>query len=417
MGGQPPSGTDKRLALVVRRFPKLSETFVVRQAQGLLERGWDVHVITADAGGDWGAFPDLDRRVWGRRIRREPPSGSRLLAALRLPLRLARCVFRRPRGTWQFLRRAAPAGGARAVKRLYLESPLLLLDPDLVHFEFGSLAVERADLGRLLGCKVVVSFRGFDLNHVGLDRDGFYDPVWRGADALHFLGRDLRDRARRRGFADAQPFALIPPALDPGCFAPRPSGSSDPGPGGPLRILSVGRLDWKKGYEYALRALRRLKDSGVDFEYLILGGGEELDAVAFARHQLGLSDAVDLAGAVGQETVRQRMAEADVFLHLAVSEGFCNAVLEAQAMALPVVASDAGGLPENVVDGETGFIVPRRDPDAAARRLAELAEDPELRQRLGRAGRRRVEEHFRLDQQIAGFEELYRLALSTGEAA
>ncbi|MEM9599317.1 MAG: hypothetical protein AAGD06_33920, partial [Acidobacteriota bacterium] len=134
MGGQPPSGTDKRLALVVRRFPKLSETFVVRQAQGLLERGWDVHVITADTGGDWGAFPDLDRRVWGRRIHREPPSGSRLLAALRLPFRLARCVVRRPRGTWQFLRRAAPAGGARAVKRLYLESPLLLLDPDLVHF-------------------------------------------------------------------------------------------------------------------------------------------------------------------------------------------------------------------------------------------------------------------------------------------
>jgi colanic acid/amylovoran biosynthesis glycosyltransferase len=91
-----------------------------------------------------------------------------------------------------------------------------------------------------------------------------------------------------------------------------------------------------------------------------------------------------------------------------VSEGFCNAVLEAQAMQLPVVASDADGLPENVAHGQTGFIVPRRNPAALADKLALLAGDMELRRKMGAAGRARVEDCFTLPQQIAAFDRFFR---------
>lgn len=84
------------------------------------------------------------------------------------------------------------------------------------------------------------------------------------------------------------------------------------------------------------------------------------------------------------------------------------AVVEAQAMQLPVVASDAGGLPENVEDGRTGFIVPRRDPVALADKLAVLATDADLRRRMGAAGRTRVENCFSLPRQIAAFDRFYR---------
>ena len=82
-----------------------------------------------------------------------------------------------------------------------------------------------------------------------------------------------------------------------------------------------------------------------------------------------------------------------------IEEGFCNAVIEAQAMELPVVTSDAGGLPENVEDGVTGFVVPRRNPAALADKLALLARDPALRRRLGCAGRARATARFDLDRQ------------------
>jgi colanic acid/amylovoran biosynthesis glycosyltransferase len=106
------------------------------------------------------------------------------------------------------------------------------------------------------------------------------------------------------------------------------------------------------------------------------------------------------------------MDDADVFMHPAVTEGFCNAVLEAQAMQRPVVCSDAGGLPENVVDGLTGFVVRRRDPAAIADRLAQLAADCALRRRMGEAGRRRVLESFTLHRQLDALEAMYRQVLS-----
>ncbi len=106
------------------------------------------------------------------------------------------------------------------------------------------------------------------------------------------------------------------------------------------------------------------------------------------------------------------MAWAHVFLHPAVSEGFGNAVLEAQAMQLPVVCSDAGGLAENVSHGESGFVTPRRDPAALAEMLALLAAEPALRRQMGQAGRLRVETHFQLEQQISAFENFYQTLLS-----
>ena len=99
---------------------------------------------------------------------------------------------------------------------------------------------------------------------------------------------------------------------------------------------------------------------------------------------------------------------ADVLLHPAVSEGFGNAVLEAQAMALPVVCSDADGLAENVADGLTGFVTPRRDPVALAEALARLAADAALRRRMGTAGRERAQACFRPAAQIAAFDRFYR---------
>jgi colanic acid/amylovoran biosynthesis glycosyltransferase len=97
------------------------------------------------------------------------------------------------------------------------------------------------------------------------------------------------------------------------------------------------------------------------------------------------------------------MEWADILLHPAVSEGFCNSVIEAMSMGLPIVATDAGGLPENVKDGETGLIVPRRDPGAIAEALELLARNPALRQRMAEAGQHRVRRLFRLQDQVDAF--------------
>ncbi|MCB0019981.1 MAG: glycosyltransferase family 4 protein, partial [Anaerolineales bacterium] len=131
------------------------------------------------------------------------------------------------------------------------------------------------------------------------------------------------------------------------------------------------------------------------------------------RHHLGLEDMVTLLGSQPHDCIEEQLDWADVFLHPAVSEGFGNAALEAQLMGIPVVCSDAGGLPESVIDGETGFVVPRRNPTAIAQALIRLAGSPSLRRQLGQAGRQRVMENFTLHEQVRAFSIFFQRILST----
>lgn len=399
-----------RLALVVPSFPKLSETFIVRKFLGLLDQGFDVHVVCSTSDEiEWSRFPGLKTRASGR-VHRTLPTRPRGLAAAIAGPALVAAFLKRPKCVVRYLVRGWKQFGPGVFRFLYLDLPLVMLQPDVIHFEFGSLVLERIHLKQLLDCRLVVSFRGYDLNFSGLDQKGYYDEVWQNIDAFHFLGEDLWKRAIRRGCPRDVNRALIPPAVDLDYW--KAEVETNDGVlgtcGRPLRILSVGRLEWKKGHEYALQAIRTLVGRGVECEYRIVGAGQYLEALAFARHDLKLENHVIFHGALAPHEVREEMSWADVLLHPSVSEGFCNAAIEAQAMGLPVVCSDAGGLGENVDNGRTGFVVERRNAAALVEKMEILAESGTLRLEMGRRGRARVEELFSLDSQIGAFEKLYR---------
>jgi glycosyltransferase involved in cell wall biosynthesis len=112
-------------------------------------------------------------------------------------------------------------------------------------------------------------------------------------------------------------------------------------------------------------------------------------------------------GELEPDQVRAQLQRADAFLHASLSEGLPNVVLEAMACGLPVVATDVGGTSEAVRDGSEGFLIAPRDPRAAATTLAALWRDRGLRERMGRAGRARVEAEFRLARQTDEWMELY----------
>jgi colanic acid/amylovoran biosynthesis glycosyltransferase len=406
-----------KIVLVVSSFPKLSETFIVNKFLGLLDRGWDVHVkCRTSLEAEWLHFPRLAQRPGIRRrihINRAPD--RRWLVALKFPLLLLRCLLTNATGTLSYLYRGWSTFGFDVLRRFYLDAEIVALNPSLLHFEFGSLAAQRMYLKDLLGCKVIVSFRGYDLNYVGLEAENHYSDVWLQADALHLLGDALWLQAQRRGCPHDKTLALIPPAMDSKLFDydAREHNEVVGTLERPFRILSLGRLEWVKGHEYALQAVKLLVEQGLACEYRIIGEGQEFEAVAFARYQLGLENEVQLAGSLSPDEALRNMEWADVFLHSAVSEGFCNAVLEAQAMGLPVVCTDAGGLPENVADEETGFVVARRNPQKLAEKLSQLAPRPELRQQMGQAGRKRARGLFRLEDQLSNFESLYSKVLQS----
>jgi glycosyltransferase involved in cell wall biosynthesis len=124
--------------------------------------------------------------------------------------------------------------------------------------------------------------------------------------------------------------------------------------------------------------------------------------------ELGLADVVELPGRVDPEAMRGMLGGASIACLSSVWEGMPGAVMEAMACGLPVVATDVSGTREVVADGESGLLVPPCDPPALARALARLLDDPELRTRLGTAGRRRMEERFSLEAMLDAKERLYR---------
>lgn len=351
--------------LATNQFPKASETFIVKQLLGLLDVGWDVHVVCPSSDPvqrsffpELEAVPDIARRV---HITRDPTS---VLSAVK---------------------------------------------PCLVHYEFGAVAPDSIRAVREFGCRTLVSFRGYDLNDTRFSAPGHYADVWMYADVIHLVSQHMWRRAQERGCPARKEHRVIYDAADTNYFDPgNREYVPDIGiPERPLRILSIGRLHWKKGYEFALEAMRLLEHRNIPFEYRIIGEGEHREAVEYTVEDMGLQDRVQLVGAQPLHAVRAALAWADVLVHAAVTEGFCVSALEAQAMGVPVVCTDAGGLPENVVDGITGFIVPRRDAAALANCLDMIVRMPFAREQMGPAGRRRVVRHFGFARQIAAFGELY----------
>jgi glycosyltransferase involved in cell wall biosynthesis len=176
----------------------------------------------------------------------------------------------------------------------------------------------------------------------------------------------------------------------------------------PATIVTVGRLQAPKDPLTFVRALASLEPRR--FRALLVGDGPERAAVEAEIAALGLGASVELLGE--REDVANLLAESQVFALATRSEGLPLSVLEAMASGLPVVASRVGGLPELVVEGETGLLVPPGDPAALARDLERLLADPAFRARLGAAGRRRVETSFRIDESHRAHLDLYRRELA-----
>lgn len=388
-------------------FPKLSESFIVGKFLALLGRGWDVHVLCSKSEPEeFERFPELSRVAdLRKRVHVNRAHTSLWSVAAGIPVAMVRGWMGNPHGFLRYIRRMASLGVGALFKKWYLDSALIELKPDLVHFEFGATAVGREHLRHALGCPIVASFRGYDINLSGLTEANYYDALWKEVSSVHFLGEALKKRAVERGFSARSSHVLIPPSIDVDYFSP-PKGERT-GSESRVRILSVGRMTWEKGYEHGMAAIAKLQARGIPVEYRVIGDGPLMEGLCFQRYRLGLEGVVTFLGAMDRSRVREEMRACDLFLHASVSEGFCNSVLEAQAMEIPVVCSDAGGLPENVEHGVTGLVVPRRNAGALADALAQLAMNPELRAKLGEAGRRRVVQHFDMASRVAQFEEWY----------
>jgi glycosyltransferase involved in cell wall biosynthesis len=180
-------------------------------------------------------------------------------------------------------------------------------------------------------------------------------------------------------------------------------------------VLSTGRLVPVKGYQYLIEAVGKLRAGGSSAILLIAGDGPERAALQAQAERLGIGDRVRFLG--WRADVSTLLAGVDAFALATLGEGFGLAILEAMAQRLPVVATRVVAVPEIVHDGETGLLVPPRDPAALADALLALERDSELRRRFASAGQRRVLDHFSVARMVRDTEAVYADVLGAGAAA
>jgi glycosyltransferase involved in cell wall biosynthesis len=168
----------------------------------------------------------------------------------------------------------------------------------------------------------------------------------------------------------------------------------------------IGRMTAVKRTDIVLRSFSRLKDEGVDAVLCMVGDGPDRRSVEDLAGELGVMRDSLFPGY--QEDVGPFFAAFDVFVLPSGNEGTPVTAIEALASGCPVVATRVGGVPDVVTDGEDGFLVEPGDVEELAARLAQLANDPDLRGRMGAAGRERMRSRYAVDRLIDDIDRLYR---------
>jgi len=279
----------------------------------------------------------------------------------------------------------------------------------------------KADIFALLlrpflpGRRLVTTLHGYIANsrrgrfYCALDRHvvGFFDRVLVVASPMLDL---LPRRARSRALCvhNALDVAFWQPSAE--ALARRRARR----PGGPLVIGYAGRVSREKGWQDFVRVIERVVGQGVDARCIVAGDGPEQEAMRAAVRDAGLAGRFQMLG--GVENMRAWYDETDLLLAPSHTEGLPLVQLEACAMAVPVVATQVGGVGDLIVHGENGLLAPARDIEALAAHVLALEADPARAADMGEAGVRRVRAAFSSDAQARRIEQVYESVLGMGEA-
>ena len=311
--------------------------------------------------------------------------------------------------------------------------------PDLIHANFFLSGLVAAEVGAATGIPFAVTFHA--LGRVRRRAQGEADRFPREREAIEERGaREAalviaecpEDRRDLIGLYGARPERIreVPCGVDLTEFAPVPRALARAVLGLPpegFLALQLGRMVPRKGVDDAIRAVARCRaERGGDIRLLVVGGtgpvpdpaaDPELARLMTVAEAEGAGDRVRFAGARPRDLLRYHYSAADAFLTLPWYEPFGITPLEAMACGLPVIGAGVGGIAHTVVDGETGFLVPPRDPDIAAAALGRLHADPGLAATMGKAGQERVARHFTWDRVAEGLEAAFREVLDRAPVA
>ena len=405
-----------KVAYLMSRFPKLTETFVLYEMLALQELGIDVRIYPLLRERQGVSHPEVAKLL--PRVRFLPFLSLPILRAQlhflrRKPGKYFRVLFEVLRGTWGNANFFFGALGIlpKAVRFAY---EMQKQGISHVHAHFASHpAVAGLVVHRLTGIPFSFTAHGSDL-HV---ERRFLDKKVEGAAFVVTVSAYNKELIIRECGEDARgKIHVVHCGVDPDVFRPAPQRARR----GPPRLLCVASFEEVKGHKYLVEACQILRARGTPFVCDLVGEGPLEGKVEAQIKRAGLERMIRVHGGRPRPEVARLMAETDIMVLPSVPtrrgkrEGIPVALMEGMASGLPVVSTEISGIPELVENGCTGLLTPPRDVEALADALQRLLQSPELRSRMGRQGREKVFREFNLQRSA---EQLSNLFLTTAKGS
>ncbi|MCF4965839.1 glycosyltransferase [Nostoc sp. CMAA1605] len=411
-----------KIAFIVGSFPVISETFIINQIIGLMERGNTVDIYGVENGSvndQAKVHPDVEKYQLHQFTHNQPSIPQnylwRLLKAIWLiiiNLHKSPLVILRSLNFLKYGKLAASLRLLYLTVRL-LESPSY----DIIHCQFGTfalIAMMLRDIGAIKG-KLITSFRGYDISlFVQQNGEDVYNSLFTQGDFFLTNCEFFRQRAIKLG-CDPQKIVVHGSGIDCSRF---PLKLRYPHADGKIRIATTGRLIEKKGVEYGILAIAQVSKIYPNIEYNIIGDGELKANLQQLIDSLQIADQVKILGWKTQPEIIEILNHTDIFIAPSVTakdgnqDAPVNTLKEAMLMGLPVIATTHGGIPELVKDGISGFLVPERDAQAIAEKLTYLIEHPEIWPAMGQAGRADVEKNYDINKLNDELVRIYRQVIN-----
>jgi colanic acid/amylovoran biosynthesis glycosyltransferase len=394
-----------KIALIVPEFPSLSQTFVLNQITGLIDRGHQVDIFAERSDNQPKMHADISKYKLLERTYYLPslPRNKivRVLKGLNLSIKF---IFKRPDVILRALNFFKFGRKASSLSLLFQSTPFLHKDAyDIVHCHFGpcgSLATMLKGIGVLKG-KLTTVFHGYDLTSY-LNQSGIncYAHLFQQGDLFLPISQTWKEKLIQLRCPE-QKIKVHRMGVDTLKFSicSRKNKRKNR-----IDILTVARLVEKKGVRYGIEAIAKLKSNMPEIQYKIAGDGPLRTELEALIKRLGVSKKVKLLGWICQDELLKLMDKADILIAPSVTsrendqEGIPVVLIEAMAKGIAVLSTYHSGIPEIVIDGVTGLLTRERDSDTLAERLSYLISNPDKRQELGSRGRQFIKENYDINK-------------------
>ncbi len=407
-----------RLAFLLSRYPAISHTFFLQEIRGLRELG--LSIATA-------SINDPDRRFDQLTASEQQETRAtfyvKSMPRSRAVLQLLGIALRSPKTVWRALRASQQMGPASFVRRIYslfYVGEALLLSRWMrqqrathLHAHFGG-AVATVALIAAAAARLPYSLTIHGPDEFFDERHFQLKAKLEQAAFVIAISDFCRSQLMRIASPEAWPrFDVVRLGIRPELLPPRPSRANDGS--APVRLVMVGRLVPAKGPMLLLEAFRKARAAGAAVTLTLVGDGPVRPEIERFLKEHGLCDVVTLAGALNHDQTLAAVAAADLFVLASFAEGIPVALMEAMALGVPCISTLVAGIPELIVSGRDGILVPAGSVEALTEAILQLARDPEQRQRLGESGRQQVLREYLLDTNLQKLAETWTRRLSAEE--